>query len=188
MIRTAKMVARKIYSDGGVPAFFAGVGVGACQSAIEKGIYFFAYSLLKSAASSILGAKQLSTPTSLVLGYCAEWSHMPVTLPIEVVCKTMQTRKPGKGEAGGGSSGGGVGNGGVFGVISAILKEKGVGGFYRGLSAYIVLCLKPAIQFTIYEQLRLALLKRRAGPGGAANNKMKQLSTVQVYSSNKFSC
>lgn len=37
-------------------------------------------------------------------------------------------------------------------------------------------------------QLRLALLKRRAGPGGAANNKMKQLSTVQVYSSNKFSC
>ena len=169
---------------------------------------------------------------------------MPVTLPIEVVCKTMQTRKPGKGEAGGGSGGGGGGNAGVFGVISAILKEKGVGGFYRGLSAYIVLCLKPAIQFTIYEQvcgstraqafpllaagpitvglrlalpratsrclaltlttafppmpatharssithqLRLALLKRRAGPGGAANNKMKQLSTVQVCSSERFS-
>ena len=38
-------VVREIYSDGGVPAFFAGVGVGACQSAIEKGIYFFAYSV-----------------------------------------------------------------------------------------------------------------------------------------------
>ena len=52
------------------------------------------------------------------------------------------------GGGGGGGGGGSVGGAGVFGVISAILKEKGVGGFYRGLSAYIVLCLKPAIQVT----------------------------------------
>ena len=61
---------------------------GTCQSAIEKGIYFFAYSLLKSAASSILGAKQLSTPTSLVLGYCAEWSHMPVKRGFKLIFTT----------------------------------------------------------------------------------------------------
>lgn len=51
------------------------------------------------------------------------------------------------------------------------MSTKGVGGFYKGIEAYTVLCLKPAIQYTVYEQVKRIVLaarkvKRQASAGG----------------------
>jgi len=45
--------------------------------------------------------------------------------------------------------------------MGAILSEKGLGGFYKGIEAYTVLCLKPAIQYMVYDQVKKVVLAAR---------------------------
>ena len=82
----------------------------------------------------------------------AEWAHLPVTLPIDCVTTAIQTDDK---------------NRGAFVLMGNILSEKGIGGFYKGIQAYTVLCLKPAIQYTVYEQVKkIVLVSRRAQSQG----------------------
>ena len=41
----------------------------------------------------------------------------------------------------------------VYQLIKAIYSEGGIGGFWKGWKASIVLCINPAIQWMVYEQL-----------------------------------
>uniref|UniRef100_A0A7S4V289 ADP,ATP carrier protein n=1 Tax=Ditylum brightwellii TaxID=49249 RepID=A0A7S4V289_9STRA len=48
--------------------------------------------------------------------------------------------------------------------------QQGIGGMYKGIQAYTVLCLKPAIQYTVFEQVKKVVLLSRARAGGRADN------------------
>lgn len=78
----------------------------------------------------------------------AEWSHLPITLPIDCLTTAIQTDTQ---------------NRGALALLWNILSTKGVGGFYKGIEAYTVLCLKPAIQYTVYEQVKRIVLAARRG-------------------------
>lgn len=43
--------------------------------------------------------------------------------------------------------------------LSLFHRRKGMYGMYKGIQAYVVLCFKPAIQYTIFEQVKRLLLK-----------------------------
>mmetsp|Transcript_22685 Transcript_22685/g.37380 ORF Transcript_22685/g.37380 Transcript_22685/m.37380 type:complete len:196 (+) Transcript_22685:158-745(+) len=96
----------------------------------------------------------------------AEWAHLPVTLPIDCVTTAIQTDDK---------------NRGAFVLLGNILSEKGIGGFYKGIQAYTVLCLKPAIQYTVYEQVKKIVLAARRG--GNAGRKMvdESLSAAEAF-------
>lgn len=48
-------------------------------------------------------------------------------------------------------------------------NSQGIGGFYKGIQAYTVLCLKPAIQYTVYEQVKkIVIAARRVQAHGRA--------------------
>jgi len=102
----------------------------------------------------LTGVQNIGAISNLVLGCFAEWAHLPVTLPIDCVTTAIQTDDK---------------NRGAFVLIGSILSEKGIGGFYKGIEAYTVLCLKPAIQYTVYEQVKsIVLAGRRAAASGRA--------------------
>ena len=42
-----------------------------------------------------------------------------------------------------------IGDGGGIALLCSMLSERGASGFYKGIEAYAVLCLKPAIQYII---------------------------------------
>ena len=165
-----------IMEDGGPMAFFAGVTPGAVQSAIEKFVYFYAYTIFKAAWKDATG-EATGTISNLAIGYISEWCHLPITLPLERVVKTIQTTRKDQQKAGAAAEGsaGDRGNGsagaprasspGVLATVETIRREQGFAGFYRGVVAYIVLCLRPAIQYTIFERLRQVLLRRQKGRG-----------------------
>jgi len=94
----------------------------------------------------ITGINNIGTASNLVLGCMAEWAHLPVTLPIDCVTTAIQTDDK---------------NRGAFVLMANILSEKGIGGFYKGIQAYTVLCLKPAIQYTVYEQVKKIVITAR---------------------------
>mmetsp|Transcript_31967 Transcript_31967/g.47059 ORF Transcript_31967/g.47059 Transcript_31967/m.47059 type:complete len:363 (+) Transcript_31967:161-1249(+) len=132
--------------EGGIAPFYAGVGTSAVQSATEKALYFFAYTFFKNGYVNLTGSSNIGTISNLILGCMAEWAHLPVTLPIDCVTTAIQTDDK---------------NRGAFVLLGNILSEKGIGGFYKGIQAYTVLCLKPAIQYTVYEQVKKIVLATR---------------------------
>lgn len=141
-------------NEGGIPPFYSGVSTSAIQSATEKALYFFAYTFFKNGYVSITGDSSIGALPNLILGCMAEWAHLPVTLPIDCVTTAIQTDDK---------------NRGAFVLMGNILSEKGIGGFYKGIQAYTVLCLKPAIQYTVYEQVKkIVIAARRVQAHGRA--------------------
>ena len=53
--------------------------------------------------------------------------------------------------------------GGPSDVVKTILSETGVSGFYSGINTQIVWALKPAIEYAVFEQVKLFLMKARKG-------------------------
>jgi len=186
---TSLATARSILNEGGVSALFYGVAPGAFQSGLEKAMYFYAYTLLGRAHAANIAPKP-NTAASLAIGYLAEWCHLPFTLPFERVTKAMQTQKSlpeqrretdttsscGAGTASNpeNCTAGEEANGrnekqldnapppGAVKTMAQIWNEQGLSGYYRGVSAYLVLCFKPAIQYAVYEQLKALLLLKNA--------------------------
>ena len=89
-----------------------------------------------------------------------------VTLPIDCVTTAIQTDDK---------------NRGAFVLLGTILSEKGIGGFYKGIQAYTVLCLKPAIQYTVYEQVKKIVLAARR-----VNSKSRQLVDESLSAAEAF--
>jgi adenine nucleotide transporter 17 len=91
---------------------------------------------------------------------------LTVTLPIDCVTTAIQTDDK---------------NRGAFVLLGTILSEKGIGGFYKGIQAYTVLCLKPAIQYTVYEQVKKIVLAARR-----VNSQSRQLVDESLSAAEAF--
>jgi len=68
-------------------------------------------------------------------------------------------------------------------LLGNILSEKGIGGFYKGIEAYTVLCLKPAIQYTVYEQVKRIVLVAR---GDGRSSSMSSSSSDSLTAAEAF--
>ncbi|KAF0693088.1 Aste57867_15904 [Aphanomyces stellatus] len=129
-------------------SLYKGVEYKAAQSTMSKFLYFYAYTAMTNMLLT-KDSKSLSTGANLVVGYLAEMFHLPVSLPLEVIITRMQTCKSGESKEG------------FVQLLQSIWNENGGKwtAFYKGFSAYFVLCLQPAIQFTVFEQVKKLYLK-----------------------------
>ncbi|GMF33170.1 unnamed protein product [Phytophthora fragariaefolia] len=125
-------------------SLYQGIQYKAAESSTSKFLYFYAYTMLAQMVAPKDG-RPIGTFTDLAIGYLSELLHLPVTMPMELVGTRMQTSSE---------------RGGVLQILRAIVKESGVGGLYKGLGAYFVLCLQPAIQYTVFERLKGVYLRR----------------------------
>ena len=162
--------ARQMYAEGGLSCFYAGIETSAIQSATEKALYFFAYTGFKNAYKVLTGNHTIDTLPNLILGCMAEWAHLPITLPIDCLTTKIQTDTTGAGP---------------LALLNAMLSEKGMAGMYKGIQAYTVLCLKPAIQYTVFEQVKAMVLagRRSAKPGysGINNAQNDSLGAAEAF-------
>jgi hypothetical protein len=139
--------AARLYRQQGWQIFVRGLETSALQSATEKALYFFAYTILKNAHQSVTHGKALGTATNLVLGCAAEWVHLPVSLPIDVWTTKIQTSSSADHTP--------------LKILLTMLAEPNKAQWYQGWSAYTLLCLKPALQYTVYEQVKAAVVQTR---------------------------
>tara|TARA_B110000305_G_C19359260_1_gene598538 strand:- start:666 stop:1304 length:639 start_codon:yes stop_codon:yes gene_type:complete len=122
---TTLQIATRIYTNEGILGFWKDFQYSALQSSVEKGIYFLAYSFLKTVYTSVLGPP--ATLPSLALGCAGEWAHLPVSMPLDVLTTRLQTRDDQtKNET-------------AFVLMSQIIEEKGVGGLYKVSERNIIL-------------------------------------------------
>lgn len=136
-----------LYKNHGLEVFLSGVETSAFQSATEKALYFFAYTGLKNIYRGLNGGAPPKTFASLILGCLAEWIHLPITLPLDCWTTAIQTNTNPKH--------------GPMQLLLTMLSDKGVKGMYKGIEAYSVLCLKPALQYTVFEQVKATVVASR---------------------------
>eukprot|EP00536_Pseudo-nitzschia_multiseries_P006439 jgi/Psemu1/255388/estExt_Genewise1Plus.C_1360020 len=151
--------------------FFNGMKFSAIQSAIEKALYFFAYTALKRSytyATTHKGTRQsyqkeqqLSAMASVLLGCLAEWVHLPITLPIDALTTAIQTSSESKNKKSKTKTKDmdRQKSHTVLALWMTLWKEKS---FYNGIQAYWILCFKPALQYTTFEQVKAWILKLRS--------------------------
>lgn len=141
--------ATNLYNNEGYQVFVNGIETSAFQSSMEKAFYFFAYTALKNVHSTVRAlvnpsaiGQPMSASTNLFLGCLAEWAHLPITMPIDCLSTAIQTSKKQN----------------AFVLMREILES---GNMYNGIQAYYVLCFKPALQYTVFEQVKATILKGR---------------------------
>lgn len=159
--------ARDMYAQYGIRPFYSGIETSAFQSSVEKALYFFAYTAMKNVYTFFSGSeKHMGTSVNLLLGCLAEWAHLPITLPLDCWTTQIQT--------------GDNGNKKPLAILMSMLSEgDGIRGMYKGIQAYYVLCLKPAIQYTVFEQVkRIMLMRKKLLKNGLVSNDKNQQETL----------
>jgi len=190
--------ARNLYRSEGMEVFFDGMEVSAFQSAIEKACYFFAYTALKRGYAYATKTRtrhnnpnqqqHLSALSSVLLGCLAEWAHLPITLPIDALTTAIQTSGGSKKKTTN-STTDNIDNQKTHTVLAlwmTLWKEKS---FYKGIQAYWILCFKPALQYTIFEQFKAWILRLRQVRGGKDERRKSasQLSAGEAFLLGMFS-
>lgn len=148
MVQTAV----KLYQRQGASVFVRGIETSAFQSAIEKALYFFAYTALKKGYFKLhnnnnSNDSSIGAFANLMLGCAAEWMHLPISLPIDAwttqikISTTHATP--------------------MQILLSMLSSPNKASSWYKGLSAYYVLCFKPALQYTVYEQVKTFIVSKR---------------------------
>ena len=154
-------VAAKVYRERGLLAFYSGAFWRGFQSGYEKIIYFYLFAFARNAYVKRFGA--LDPIMNLVIGYVSNWCQLPFTMPVDTCVNGMIT------------------TGKSFGTMVKTVIDNPAGA-YKGMAAYSIAALKPAVQFTVVEQMRFRLIAANAGTqyeGGLSSSQVRKLLVCQ---------
>ncbi len=163
-------IAQKIFKKDGILGFWKGmkptlVGIIPCRS-----VYFFSYKQTKQYLG-LIGMQEGGVPNALISGLAAGVLSNTLTNPIWMVKSQLQLLAD--------STVGQKAYTGYRNAVKSIIKEEGIGGFYKGISASYWGCLEGATQFMIYEQIKTKLIVqqniRRKEQGLRPMDKLSQL-------------
>jgi len=138
-------IAKRIFAENGFAGFFKGLKPTLIGVIPARSLYFYAYEQTKNAlGKSILPVG--SAGNAIISGFSAGVLSNTVTNPIWMVKTRMQLLVD--------HTAGQVAYNGYSQAIKTIMKEEGIGGFYRGLPASYWGCTEGAIQFLLYERIK----------------------------------
>ena len=155
-------VAVKIWKEKGLLAFYSGAPWRGFQSGYEKIIYFYLFAFARNAYVKRFGA--LDPIMNLVIGYVSNWCQLPLTMPVDTCVNGMIT------------------TGKSFGTMVKTVIDNPAGA-YKGMAAYSIAALKPAVQFTVVEQMRFRLIAANVGTqyeGGLSSSQVR-VQTLHAF-------
>ncbi|GIZ46592.1 hypothetical protein CKM354_000971200 [Cercospora kikuchii] len=160
--------ARRIIDREGVVGLYAGLDSALFGITITNFVYYYWYEFSRAFFQRSTGKKQLSTLESMAAGALAGSATVMITNPIWVINTRMTAReneanqslptkegeKPQKAKQPG-----------TISTLMKIIREDGFLRLFAGVLPALVLVMNPILQYTIFEQLKQALEKRRkVGP------------------------
>ncbi|KAK3027224.1 hypothetical protein RJ639_041642 [Escallonia herrerae] len=140
-----------------VLSLYQGLGTKNLQSFISQFIYFYGYSFFKRLYVRKSGSKSIGTTANLLVAAAAGAftvviiQHCWLTAqPLDTASSRMQTSE--------------------FGKSKGLLKTLSEGTWreaFDGLGISLLLTANPSIQYTVFDQLKLRLLKGQSSKGGS---------------------
>jgi len=134
---------------GGKQGLYKGIGPKLFKSVTGKFFYFYLYSMLSKARLANMAdpTQGLDTLSNLVVGFFSEVFELPIIMPLEAIVSRVQASKE-KGVT-------------AMKAAREMYKEGGLSKFYVSLDSYVLGALQPAIQMSVYDQVRPLLLRNR---------------------------
>jgi len=143
-------IGRRIFESYGVKGFFKGLRPTLAGIIPARSIYFFTYEQSKRRLGNTILPEG---GVALISGFSAGIASNTLTNPIWMVKTRIQLLAD--------KSAGQRAYTGYTDVITTIMKEEGIGGFYRGIFASYWGCAEGAIQFLIYEKVKKRILLKQ---------------------------
>lgn len=171
---------KKIYTkEGGLPAFYSGVAQDLAKSVADSFLFFLAYNFVKSSrqAKKANPKKALPAFEEIAVGMIAGAFSKFWTTPVQNIVTRKQTASMVAAREKASSASPELS---ARDIALQIRHEKGLGGFWSGYSAALILTLNPALTFLLHETLLRTLVPRarRADPGSRLTFLVAALSKV----------
>jgi len=157
--------ARRIIKREGVAGLYAGLESALFGISVTNFVYYYWYEFTRSffeeaAIKAGRASKKLTTIESMIAGAIAGSATVLITNPIWVVNTRMTARKsdaesetlPGATPAKKPTT---------LGTLMSILKEEGPARLFAGVMPALVLVINPILQYTVFEQMKNMLEKKR---------------------------
>ncbi|XVF41941.1 hypothetical protein PTKIN_Ptkin01aG0321200 [Pterospermum kingtungense] len=127
-----------------VLSLYQGLGTKNLQSFIAQFVYFYGYSYFKRLYIEKSGSKSIGMKANLILAAAAGACTAVVTQPLDTASSRMQTSAFGKSKG-----------------LWKTLTEGTLSDAFDGLGISLLLTSNPAIQYTVFDQLKQRLLKQK---------------------------
>ncbi|XP_057960466.1 peroxisomal adenine nucleotide carrier 1-like [Malania oleifera] len=127
-----------------VLSLYQGLGTKNLQSFIAQFVYFYGYSYFKRTYLEFSGSKFIGTKVNLIVAAAAGACTAIITQPLDTASSRMQTSAFGKSKG-----------------LWATLTEGTWSEAFDGLGISLLLTSNPAIQYTVFDQLKQRLLKEK---------------------------
>lgn len=131
-------------SNRQVLSLYQGLGTKNLQSFIAQFVYFYGYSYFKRLYLERSGSKKIGTKANLVIAAAAGACTAIVTQPLDTASSRMQTTAFGKSKG-----------------LWKTLTEGSWSDAFDGLGISLLLTSNPAIQYTVFDQLKQRLLREK---------------------------
>jgi hypothetical protein len=164
---TLTATVQKLTEKRGVLGLYKGIQPKLVKSVTGKVLYFFIYRTLLDKHRAHTGSDNVGALANLVYGYLGEMLELPVVMPLEAIVARVQVSESGS----------------VVQAVKGMYSEGGIGRFYVSLDAYLIGALQPAIQLTLFDQIRAILLKSRVKRGISGDMTTLQLFLLGVFAS-----
>jgi len=158
---------RRIVQREGLSGLYAGLDSALFGISVTNFVYYYWYEWTragfeKAAIKAGRASKRLTTIESMIAGAIAGSATVMLTNPIWVVNTRMTTRKRNQETDEGllpGSKAQKAPT--TVGTLLALIREEGVTALFAGVAPALVLVINPILQYTIFEQLRNILEKKK---------------------------
>lgn len=157
--------ARRIIRREGIVGLYAGLESALFGISVTNFVYYFWYEWTraffeKAALKAGRASKKLTTVESMIAGAIAGSATVLITNPIWVINTRMTARKsesdeqvlPGAKPAKAPST---------LGTLLALLREEGPARLFAGVMPALVLVINPILQYTVFEQMKQFIEKKR---------------------------
>jgi len=146
----------------GILGLYSGLNSSLLGIAVTNGVYYYFYERSRGIIlSSRKGSKGLSTLESILTGLIAGSATTVISNPIWVVQTSQAVRTMSEPACDPSKRNTTLKKQGFFETIQAILAKDGASAFWRGIGPALVLVINPVLQYTVFEQLKNALITRR---------------------------
>lgn len=144
---------RDILKKEGVLGLYTGLQFSSAEAMVQKFLYVFMYNFLKKLYAK-LAAREMSVLTNIACGYFADLVCVPFCVPFEAMVVQLQSAAAEDSTAE---------------IVRRVLfTREGLVSALKSGRAYIVLSLKPGIEFAFFDVLKKRVLKARQGVAGAS--------------------
>eukprot|EP00250_Pteridium_aquilinum_P024454 c290_g1_i1 orf=234-1226(+) len=143
-------VFKEALQSGQLTSLYQGLGTKNLQSFVSQFIYFYSYSYIRTAYLKRSRKEKMGTGANLIVAAAAGACTAIITQPLDTASARMQTSSFGKSR-------------GLWETLTAGHWKQA----FDGLGASIVLTSNPAVQYTVFEQLKNRLIAKHRAESAA---------------------